>query len=237
MTKSRNDALRQTFARHAVRRLLLLSLVVGSVLNLIAQGDLLVSGQGLNWWKILLTYVVPFAVASFGTYSALRHSQADLRLPATGETHISSGIEVSFDRARFNADIVHRMLSQSYWSPGIPLETVKFAIQNSLCAGAYAPDGTQVGFARLVTDRATFAYLCDVIVDEDWRGNGIGTLLVRTMMGQPFVAGLRRVMLATRDAHSVYEPFGFAAPSAPQSFMEIVRPDIYRQPDQGRSKA
>lgn len=127
-------------------------------------------------------------------------------------------IEISNAENRQDIAAVHRMLSGSYWSAKIPIDVVEAAIGNSFCVGAYAKDGSQVGFARLVTDYATFAYLCDVIVDEDWRGKGIG---------KQMVASLRRVLLATRDAHSLYERFGFKAISTPGSLMEITRPEIY----------
>lgn len=127
-------------------------------------------------------------------------------------------IEISNAENRQDIAAVHRMLSNSYWSENIPIDVVEAAIGSSFCVGAYAKDGSQVGFARLVTDYATFAYLCDVIVDEDWRGKGIG---------KQMVASLRCILLATRDAHSLYERFGFKAISTPGSLMEITRPEIY----------
>lgn len=136
-------------------------------------------------------------------------------------------IEISTAENRLDIAAVHRMLSGSYWSENIPLHVVEAAIANSFCIGAYAKDGSQVGFARLVTDYATFAYLCDVIVDEGWRGQGIGKQLVAALLDHSFVVQLRRIILATRDAHSLYERFGFKAPARPKSLMEITRPDIY----------
>lgn len=136
-------------------------------------------------------------------------------------------IEISNAENRQDIAAVHRMLSNTYWSENIPIDVVEAAIGNSFCVGAYAKDGSQVGFARLVTDYATFAYLCDVIVDEDWRGKGIGKQMVASLPGHSFVSGLRRVLLATRDAHSLYERFGFKAVSSPGSLMEITRPEIY----------
>ena len=136
-------------------------------------------------------------------------------------------IEISNAGNRHDIAAVHRMLSGSYWSANIPMHVVEAAIDNSFCVGAYAKDGAQVGFARLVTDHATFAYLCDVIVDEEWRGRGIGKQMVGALLDQPFVAGLRCILLATRDAHSLYERFGFKAISRPAALMEITRPEIY----------
>lgn len=143
---------------------------------------------------------------------------------------MGADVLISIDHARIDLASVHAMLSQTYWSENIPQTRVREAIANSVCAGAYSSDGEQIGFARLVTDRATFAYLCDVVVKDSWHGKGVGTRLVGALMELPWVADLRRIVLATRDAHRVYEPFGFASLAAPQSFMEIVRPDIYRGP-------
>jgi ribosomal protein S18 acetylase RimI-like enzyme len=136
-------------------------------------------------------------------------------------------IEISTADNRQDIVAVHRMLSGSYWSENIPLHVVEDAIANSFCIGAYSKDGSQVGFARLVTDYATFAYLCDVIVDEGWRGQGIGKQLVAALLDHSFVTQLRCILLATRDAHSLYERFGFTASARPASLMELTRPDIY----------
>ena len=138
------------------------------------------------------------------------------------------GYTVSSDRARLDIDAVHAYLTACYWSTGIPRETVARAIAHSLGFGLYAPDGAQVGFARVVTDHATFAYLCDVYVLDAHRGRGLGEWLVGFALADPALQGLRRVILATRDAHGLYERFGFGAPRWPDAYMDIVRPDIYR---------
>jgi GNAT superfamily N-acetyltransferase len=136
--------------------------------------------------------------------------------------------EISTDPARLDLDAIHAFLTQSYWSPGIPRATVARAIANSLCFGVFW-QGQQVGFARMVTDKTTFAYLCDVYVLEAHRGHGVSKQLMKQVMEHPDLQGLRRMMLATRDAHGLYAQYGFTALSAPDRIMEIVRPDIYLQ--------
>ena len=137
--------------------------------------------------------------------------------------------ELSFDRARLDVDRIHRFLStEAYWSPGVPREVVERAIGNSLCIGAYREGTTQIGFARLVTDRATFGYLADVFVIESARGAGVARTMVRALLDHPDAQGLRRVMLVTADAHPLYRSLGFTALNHPERGMEIVRPDIYR---------
>ena len=135
--------------------------------------------------------------------------------------------DIRTDPEAMDLDAIHAVLSASYWSPGIPKATVARAIANSLCFGAFH-DGRQVGFARVVTDRATFAYLCDVYVLEAHRGRGLGHRLVQAVRVHPELQGLRRVMLATRDAHGLYAGHGFGPLAAPDRFMEIHDPDAYR---------
>lgn len=135
--------------------------------------------------------------------------------------------EISTDRKRLDIDAIHAFLTQSYWSPGIPRATVARAIENSLCFGAFC-DGQQVGFARMVTDKTTFAYLCDVYVLEEHRGRGLSKQLMDHVVKHPDLQGLRRMMLATRDAHGLYAQYGFTPLSAPDRIMEVLRPDIYR---------
>lgn len=134
---------------------------------------------------------------------------------------------ISTDPARLDVAAIHAFLTRSYWSPGIPQEIVARAIRGSLCFGVFHRD-SQVGFARVVTDQATFAYLCDVYILEGHRGQGIGKWLMEAVAAHPSLQGLRRFMLATRDAHGLYEQFGFRPIENPQKFMEIVRQDIYR---------
>jgi GNAT superfamily N-acetyltransferase len=120
------------------------------------------------------------------------------------------GYEISTDPARLDLDLIHRFLSrEAYWSPGVPRDVVERALANSLCFGLFAPGGAQAGFARAVTDRATFAYLADVFVLPEHRGRGLGVWLVETVLAHPDLQGLRRIELATVDAHGLYERFGF----------------------------
>lgn len=128
---------------------------------------------------------------------------------------------------RMDVDAIHAFLSRAYWSVGIPRETVARAVQHSLCFGLF--DGAaQVGLARLVTDHATFAYLCDVYVLESHRGRGLGKWLIECVMAHPALPGLRRIMLVTNDAHGLYRRFGFVEPSDPQKLMEIRHPNLYQ---------
>ncbi|MDP9180796.1 MAG: GNAT family N-acetyltransferase [Chloroflexota bacterium] len=136
---------------------------------------------------------------------------------------------VGDDPARLDIDFVHAFLVNSYWSPGIPPKVVERAIAGSLAFGLYGPDGKQAGFARVISDRATFAYIADVFVDESHRGKGLGKLLMRAIMFHPDLQGLRRWSLATRDAHGLYQQFGFRALAHPERFMEIADPDVYRR--------
>ena len=134
---------------------------------------------------------------------------------------------VSTDPTKLDVDAVHAFLSHAYWCEGIPWEIVARALQNSLCFGLY-DDGKQIGLARVVTDRATFAYLCDVYVLESHRGSGLGKWLISCVMAHPQLQGLRRFNLVTRDAHELYTPFGFKTLAAPERHMEMVKPDIYK---------
>jgi GNAT superfamily N-acetyltransferase len=131
----------------------------------------------------------------------------------------ADGYRVSDDASLLEVEKVHQWLStQSYWAQGRPLELVVRSVETSLAIGCYAPDGAQVGFCRWVTDRATFGWLCDVFVDGRDRGKGIGVFMVGCAVEHPSVKDLRLLLLATRDAHGLYERFGFALPTA--SYME-----------------
>ena len=125
---------------------------------------------------------------------------------------------ISTDKNKINIEYVHDFLSHSYWSPGVPMETVTKAMNGSLCFGVYDND-KQIGYARMVTDTATFAYLADVFIDENYRGKGLGKWLVKTILAHPELQGLRRIMLATRDAHALYEQVGFTAINNPERYM------------------
>ena len=127
-----------------------------------------------------------------------------------------------------DVDAVHAYLTQSYWSPGIPREVVARAVKGSLCFSLFQGEA-QVGFARLVTDRATFAYLADVYVLEAHRGKGLSKWLMETLLGHPELQGLRRWVLMTKDAHGLYAQYGFTPLSKPERAMEIVDPDVYQR--------
>lgn len=124
-------------------------------------------------------------------------------------------------------DAIHPVLRETYWSPGIPRDVVARACAHSMCAVARDPSGKLIGFARLVTDKATFAWLCDVIVLPGKQGKGLGRALVQTFQRHPELQGLRRWLLGTKDAHGVYAPLGFTPLDAPERFMHIKNPAPY----------
>lgn len=128
--------------------------------------------------------------------------------------------------AEFDFDVVYGFLSSSYWSPGIPRETVERAVRNSLAFGLFSGE-RQIGMARVVTDYATYGYLADVFVLEWYRGQGLGKWLMECVMAHPALQGLRRFGLVTRNAQGLYSQFGFRELADPGRHMEIVRPDIY----------
>ena len=122
--------------------------------------------------------------------------------------------------------VVHGFLAGSYWARGVPKETIERSIAHSLSFSLFLGE-SQIGFARAVTDRATFAYVADVFVVEEHRSRGLGGWLVETMLGHPELAGLRRWLLVTRDAHAVYRRFGFTPVADPSMFMTRHDPEIY----------
>lgn len=138
-----------------------------------------------------------------------------------------NGYELSDDKSKLDHDFIHYELSRSYWSEEIPRSLTEKAAAHSLCIGVYK-DGVQVAYARVVSDFATFGYLCDVLVAESHRGAGLGKWMMECIMAHPELQGLRRFMLATRDAHSLYERFGFHTPENPEKLMEIVYPGMYK---------
>lgn len=133
---------------------------------------------------------------------------------------------VSTDRSRIDLRAVHAFLSQSYWSPGVPEAVVRRAIAGAICFGIYH-GSEQVGFARVITDQATYAYLSDVYVLESHRGRGLAKWMMSVIMAHPALQGLRRFSLSTRDAHALYKQFGFEIVANPDRQMEIMRRDIY----------
>ncbi|WP_160716551.1 GNAT family N-acetyltransferase [Chitinophaga solisilvae] len=134
---------------------------------------------------------------------------------------------VSTDKSKLDTAVIYDYLAhESYWSQNIPRSVVEKSLQGSLCFGLYHHQ-QQVGFARLITDYATFAYLADVFVLEAYRGRGLSKFLMRCIIAHPDVAGLRRIMLVTSDAHGLYEQFGFTGIPNPEKMMQLHKPDIY----------
>jgi GNAT superfamily N-acetyltransferase len=130
-------------------------------------------------------------------------------------------VTVSTDPSQLDLDVIHGFLSRSYWADGIPRHVVERAVRHSLCFGAYERD-RQVGFARVVTDSATYAYVCDVFVLPSHQGRGVGKQLMAAIMGHPNLQGLRRWTLFTRDAHRLYRQYGFGEARYPERLMEIL---------------
>jgi N-acetylglutamate synthase-like GNAT family acetyltransferase len=142
----------------------------------------------------------------------------------------TNSYEITTDVSRMDVDAIHAYLTRAYWSVGVPKAIVERAIAHSLCVGVLH-DGAQVGFARMVTDRATFAYLADVYILEAHRRRGLSKRLMETIMAHPDVQGLRRMLLATRDAHGLYAQYGFVPLAAPDRFMERHDPTVYQRGD------
>jgi GNAT superfamily N-acetyltransferase len=134
----------------------------------------------------------------------------------------------SADKSKLAPSVIHAFLTESYWSQGCSMDNVLRRIENSMCFGVY--DGeTQIGFARVITDKATFAYLADVFILEQYRGQGLSKQLLAFILAQPDLQNLKRWVLATRDAHGLYTQFGFSPFSHPELWMEIVNPNAYTQ--------
>jgi N-acetylglutamate synthase-like GNAT family acetyltransferase len=135
---------------------------------------------------------------------------------------------ISTDKNKMDVNFIHAYLARSYWAEGISKEIVSRAVNGSLCFGVFHK-GKQVGFARMVTDSATFAYLADVFIDEKYRGNGLSKWLMEVILSHPELQGLRRMLLATRDAHGLYAQFGFIPLNKPDRWMQIHNPDVYKK--------
>ena len=148
----------------------------------------------------------------------------------THEINHPDGYRLSDAAAEFDLGRAHGWIaSESYWAEGIPLETFRRAVENSLSVGVYAPDGSMAGMARVVTDRATFGWICDVFIDQAHRGRGLSKRVMAYLRGHPDLQGLRRLHLATRDAHGLYAQFGFVPLSSVENWMEIRDRDVYRR--------
>jgi len=140
---------------------------------------------------------------------------------------------ISTDKNKIDINYVHSFLLQSYWSPGVEIEVVKKAMEGSLCFGVYdinkqnLRSPRQIGYARMITDKATFAYLADVFIDKDYQGRGLGKWLVATILKHPGLQGLRRILLATKDAHKLYEQCGFISINNPERYM-VYSPAMHK---------
>jgi GNAT superfamily N-acetyltransferase len=153
-----------------------------------------------------------------------KHGNGWSGLNAVGDAPPGNGsVEISTDRSRLDRQLIHAFLSEeSYWARGIPVEIVERSIEHSLNFGLYAGDD-QLAYARVITDRATFALVRDVFVVECWRGRGLGTLLMQAVLDHPDLQGLRRVLLVTRDAAPFYRSLGFKPLTRPDRFLAIER--------------
>lgn len=147
--------------------------------------------------------------------------------PDTIIEHRREEFLISTDRARLDLDVIHGFLTNCYWAKGIPRETVARSIEHSLCFGVYDGSGAQVGFARVVSDFATVAYLGDVFILESHRGRGLSKWMMECIMQHPALQNLRRWILLTRDAHGLYAKSGFTPVKSPERYMELHRGNVY----------
>ena len=146
------------------------------------------------------------------------------------------GYEISDDPARVDVEVVWRFLRGAYWSPNVPRDVVERSIAGSLTLGMYAPDGAQAGFARAVTDGATYAWIADVFVMEAHRGRGLGVWVVETLLGHPQMQGLRMITLNTLDAHGLYERFGFVRDGERRLVRYVSPAELYGTPGEKLSE-
>ena len=134
---------------------------------------------------------------------------------------------ISTEKEKMDIDLIHSFLTRSYWAEGISKEIVRRSIEGALCFGVFENE-KQIGFARMITDRATFAYLADVFIIDEYRGLGLSKWLMEVIMSHPDLQGLRRLMLATRDAHELYKKFGFTPLNNVDRWMHIHHLDVYK---------
>jgi GNAT superfamily N-acetyltransferase len=144
-----------------------------------------------------------------------------------------SELVISTERKHMDVDAIHAVLQRTYWAAGISRERVERSLNESLCFGLFS-ENVQIGFARVVTDRATFAYLCDVYVSDEHRGRGLGKRLIAAVREHPDLRDLRRFVLWTRDAHGLYEQFGFQRLGDQPGLMGVIQPFGYCEPGEGR---
>ena len=138
------------------------------------------------------------------------------------------GFVISTEKEKLDIDLIHSFLNRTYWAEGISKEIIRRSIEGSLCFGVFEND-KQVGFARMITDKATFAYLADVFIIEVYRGRGLSKWLMEVIMSHPDLQGLRRMILATKDAHGLYSQFGFTPLINVDRWMHILDPDVYKR--------
>mgnify|MGYP003677673870 FL=1 len=138
------------------------------------------------------------------------------------------GYKISTDTNDMDIDVIHEFIASTYWAMGIPRIVMEKAIKNSLCFGVLTESGVQVGFARMITDQATFAYLADVFILPEHRGLGLSKWLMQNIMAHPELQALRRMLLATRDAQGLYTQFGINEVADSKGMMQILRPDVYQ---------
>lgn len=136
---------------------------------------------------------------------------------------LKKGYEISLDKAKLDFDAIYGYLNTTYWAKGMPVEKLRIALENSMCFGLYH-HSAQVGLARIITDKATFAYLCDVYVMDTHRGIGLSKWMMQTILAHPELQGLRRWSLATADAQGLYKQFGFTPINNPENWMQIHSP-------------
>jgi GNAT superfamily N-acetyltransferase len=157
-----------------------------------------------------------------------------MRTYINDEVFLKMGFTISTDKNLLNFEVIYKYLNEgSYWAQGIPVEKLRKAVENSMCFGVYKQN-VQAGFARVVTDKATFAYICDLFILPAYRGAGLSKWLVQSIINHPELTGLRRWSLATADAHGLYSQFGFKQVTRPERWMEIFRP--YQQVNKEEDK-
>ena len=142
--------------------------------------------------------------------------------------YIKDGFIINTDKEKLDIDLIHSFLNRTYWAEGISKEIIRRSIEGSLCFGVFEND-QQVGFARMITDKATFAYLADVFIIEEYRGRGLSKWLMEVIMSDPDLQGLRRMILATKDAHGLYKQFGFTPLINVDRWMQILDQDVYKR--------
>jgi len=140
-----------------------------------------------------------------------------------------NGFRITTEESKMDTKYIHEFLStKSYWAEGIPIDTVEKSIRGSLCFGVFSNE-RQVGFARAITDKATFAWLADVFIDDRYRGQGLGKWLMEVIISHEDLQGLRRIMLGTKDAHGLYAQYGFIPLPYPERMMTIHHPEVYKK--------